>query len=90
MQASALERFHSGDAEVGLAQLRAAAEAERTIPVEFGPPQVEKPSNELLGDLLSRLGRRAEAAQAYEAALALAPGRRLASRGLRGAQTAAR
>ena len=70
--------------------MRAAAESERTIPVEFGPPLVEKPSHELLGDLLSRLGRRAEAAQAYQAALALAPGRRISMRGLSGEERAAR
>ena len=88
MQAAALERFHVGDAEAGLAALRTATETERTIPAEFGPPLVEKPSHELLGDLLTRLGRRAEATRAYEAALALAPGRRLALRGLSGAESA--
>jgi hypothetical protein len=82
LQAEGLERIAAGEAEAGIARLRAAAEAERTIPAEFGPPLVEKPSNELLGDVLTRLGRRAEAARAYEAALALAPGRRLALQGL--------
>lgn len=90
MQATGLERLAAGDPEGGLAQLHTAAEAERTIPVEFGPPLVEKPSHELLGDALSRLGRRAEAADAYRAALALAPGRRLATLGLGRAETAAR
>jgi tetratricopeptide (TPR) repeat protein len=81
LQAAGLERLASGDIDQGLAQLRTAAQAEATIPAEFGPPLVEKPSHELLGDALSRLDRRAEAAQAYEAALALAPGRRLSLRG---------
>ena len=89
MQAAALERFHAGDVEAGLAGLRTAAETERTVPAEFGPPMVEKPSHELLGDFLMRLGRRAEAAQAYRAGLALAPGRRLASSGLGGGRSAA-
>jgi hypothetical protein len=89
MQAAALEQFHGGDVDAGLSGLRIAAETERTIPAEFGPPMVEKPSHELLGDLLTRLGRSAEAAQAYRAALALAPGRRLASSGLGGGQSAA-
>jgi len=84
-QAAALEHLYSGEVEAGLAGLRRAAEAERNIPAEFGPPLVEKPSNELLGDLLSRLGRRTEAVEAYRAALALAPGRRIALAGL-GAQ----
>ena len=89
MQAAALEGLHSGETEAALAGLRTAAEAERTIPAEFGPPLVEKPSNELLGDVLMRLGRRAEAAQAYRAALALAPGRRLAMRGSGSEESAA-
>jgi tetratricopeptide (TPR) repeat protein len=90
MQAAALEQLHGGDAEAGLAGLRAAAEIERTIPAEFGPPLVEKPSHELLGDALLRLGRIDEARQAYQAALALAPGRRLSTLGLAAEQSAAR
>ena len=90
MQAAALERLHGGDAEAGLAGLRAAAESERSIPAEFGPPLVEKPSYELLGDALLRLGRRDEARQAYQAALALAPGRRLSTHGQAAEESAAR
>lgn len=89
-QAAGLERIAGGEVEGGLADLRAAAEAERTIPAEFGPPLVEKPSHELLGDALLRLGRIEEARQAYQAALALAPGRRLSLQGLAGEQRAER
>ena len=88
MQAEGLERLAAGDNEAGLARLRTAAEAERRIPAEFGPPLVEKPSYELLADALLRLDRRAEAAQAYAATLALAPGRRLALRGADGTRIA--
>ncbi|MGZ8336230.1 MAG: hypothetical protein ACXWU1_06175, partial [Allosphingosinicella sp.] len=80
-QAEALDRLAAGDAEAGLAVLRAAAATERDIPAEFGPPLVEKPSAELLGDQLVRLGRREEAARAYADALRLAPGRRLSLAG---------
>ena len=52
------------------------------MPAEFGPPAIPKPSYELLGDVLLRLGRKAEAAEAYRSALAAAPGRRLSERGL--------
>ena len=90
MQAAALERLHRGEVEAGLAGLRAAAEAERSIPAEFGPPLIEKPSYELLGDALLRMGRLEEARQAYEAALALAPGRRLSTLGLATERSAAR
>jgi tetratricopeptide (TPR) repeat protein len=82
-QAEALAELRAGRAEAGLAALRRAAETERSLPAEFGPPLVEKPSFELLGDELLRLGRRAEAQEAYRAALALAPGRRLSLEGLR-------
>jgi tetratricopeptide (TPR) repeat protein len=85
-QAEATELLRAGRTDDGLAALRRAAETERTMPAEFGPPLVEKPSFELLGDELLRLGRRAEAAAAYEAALALAPGRRLSLRGLAAAR----
>jgi len=64
----------------GLAELRRAAELGRTMPVESGPPFVEKPSFELLGDELRRLGRYAQARDVFRAALELAPGRRLSLR----------
>jgi len=82
LQASALEKLAAGDNEGGLADLRAAAAEEAAMPAEFGPPAIPKPSHELLGDALLRLGRKPEAAQAYRAALAAAPGRRLSERGL--------
>jgi tetratricopeptide (TPR) repeat protein len=81
-QAKALEALRDGRTEAGLEELRAAAEIERTTPAEFGPPMVEKPSFELLGEEYLRLGRPADAAQAFRTALALAPGRRLSNSGL--------
>jgi tetratricopeptide (TPR) repeat protein len=80
LQAQALEQLASNETEAGLATLRSAAQTERTIPAEYGPPLVEKPSFELLGDVLTRLGRASEARQAYDEALRLAPGRRLTLR----------
>jgi hypothetical protein len=86
LQAEGLERLGAGAAEEGLAKLREAAAAESAMPSEFGPPLVEKPSWELLGDALLRLGRKAEAAAAYEKALAAAPNRRLSVAGLAAAR----
>jgi tetratricopeptide (TPR) repeat protein len=86
LQASGLEKLASGDAEGGLADLRAAAAMEAAMPVEFGPPAIPKPSAELLADALLKLGREQEAAAAYETALAAAPGRRIALRGLEAAR----
>jgi len=82
MQAEALEQLAEGGTDAGVATLRAAARSEGAMPAAFGPPLVEKPSHELLGDVLLRLGRTEEARQAYRAATALAPGRRLATQAL--------
>lgn len=71
-----------GDTDRGLQLLKAAATAEAALPQPFGPPVLAKPSIELLGDELLALGRKADAADAYRAALAAMPGRRLALVGL--------
>lgn len=64
-----------GRTEEGLAQLQAAAEGENASPMQFGPPSLDKPANELLGEVLLELGRAREACAAFEAAQVLAPGR---------------
>lgn len=84
-QGEALSALADGRSEEGLKLLRAAADAERALPVEFGPPALPKPSSELLADHLLKLGRNAEALAAYRATLAAAPGRRRASAGLKSA-----
>ena len=89
-QGEALSALADGRSEEGLKLLRAAADAERGLPVEFGPPALPKPSSELLGDQLLKLGRKAEAAAAYRATLAAAPGRRRALAGLTAAGAASR
>jgi cytochrome c-type biogenesis protein CcmH/NrfG len=43
--------------------------------MEFGPPSVDKPANELLGEVLLDLGRAQDARTAFEAAQVIAPGR---------------
>jgi tetratricopeptide (TPR) repeat protein len=53
--------------------LQEAARTEEAMPFEFGPPFIDKPTRELLGDVLLRLGRNAEAKAAFDAALARAP-----------------
>jgi len=52
-----------------------------------GTPAIEKPTFELLGEQLMALGRPAEAAAAFRAALARAPGRAVTAEGLRAALT---
>jgi hypothetical protein len=75
-QMAALAQIRSGQTAAGLAKLKAAADREAAMTFEFGPPMIEKPTHELLGDELARLGRKDEAAAAYRVALARAPGRR--------------
>lgn len=65
-----------------VAALRDAAASEQATPIEFGPPFVDKPAHELLGDVLLAMGRASDAAAAYAAALARAPNRAASVRGL--------
>ena len=71
-----------GRADAGIATLRLAAEAEDALPYAFGPPRVFKPTFELLGEELLRLGRRDESETAYRRANERNPGRTLSVRGL--------
>jgi len=68
--------------DAAVAALRTAAAAEDRLPIEFGPPAIDKPSYELLGETLLTSGQPAEAAAAFEAALARAPERTASLRGL--------
>jgi tetratricopeptide (TPR) repeat protein len=65
-----------------ISALQDVAAKENTLPMEFGPPEIYKPTEEILGELYLQLNRPAEAKKAFEADLARAPGRRLGSRGL--------
>lgn len=88
LQAAALAAFASGRETEGLKSLNEAAETERAMAPDYGPPLVEKPSFELLGEEYLRLRRHREAADAFRAALKLAPGRRLSLAGLANAERA--
>ncbi len=64
-----------GRTQEGLALLSEAAAGERANPMEYGPPSLDKPANELLGEVLLELGRAKQACEAFQAAQVLAPGR---------------
>jgi tetratricopeptide (TPR) repeat protein len=66
----ALSEGH-GDQAVELA--RAAVEAEAALAYKFGPPNVAKPSGELLGEVLAAAGQHAEAVTAYREQLKKTP-----------------
>lgn len=74
--------FEEGKTSQTLALLKQATAAEEILPFAFGPPQVVKPSHELLGELLLELGRPVEARAQFERALERAPRRVLSLLGL--------
>jgi tetratricopeptide (TPR) repeat protein len=71
-----------GSVDRGLELLRAASEREGTLPYAFGPPEIAKPSAELLAEELARAGRAEEAVEAYRTQLERTPRRALALLGL--------
>ena len=64
-----------------------AVALEETLPIDFGPPIIDKPTHELLGEFLIRRGRKDEARAEFVKALARTPGRSAAERGLAATQT---
>jgi hypothetical protein len=70
------------DAQASIVALQSVAANERALPLEFGPPTIYKPTEELLGELHLQMRQPDEARMAFKADLARAPGRRLGLRGL--------
>jgi tetratricopeptide (TPR) repeat protein len=73
----ALMLLRRGSKDEAVALLRKTVEREDALPFDFGPPLVEKPSRELLGEVLLEIGRPAEARHELELALRRTPGRAL-------------
>jgi hypothetical protein len=82
LQLSGLIQIAQGDKTTSLDRLREAAALEDKMPFEFGPPFIDKPSHEVLGEALLGLGRAKEARAAFAAALSRTPGRTTALLGL--------
>jgi tetratricopeptide (TPR) repeat protein len=81
LELEGLLQLAAGDGR-GLDALRRATTIEDRKAYAFGPPEVNKPSHELLGEELARLDRPAEAEAEFRAALDRTPGRVAALRGL--------
>jgi tetratricopeptide (TPR) repeat protein len=81
-QLEAMFEFRAGMTAAAIERLQRAAEEEAGRPLEYGPPSIEKPSHELLGEMLLADDRPEAAALAFEAALARAPRRSQSLRGL--------
>ncbi|HLY43300.1 MAG TPA: hypothetical protein VKR52_18965 [Terracidiphilus sp.] len=75
LQVKALILSDEGKLDESVATARKAAEAESSLPYAFGPPTPEKPSFELLAELLLKQNHPQEAAEACKQALLRAPNR---------------
>jgi hypothetical protein len=81
-QVAALLAGAEGDVGGAVAHARAAVAREEAMPFMFGPPFVDKPSYELLGEILLAAGRKDEAVEAFRSALARTPNRAKSVTGL--------
>ena len=82
LEALGLLSERAGDAAGAEKLYRQAVELEAGLPIAFGPPAIDKPTHELLGEFLLRQGRNDEARAELEKALARTPGRRSARQAL--------
>ncbi|HEV7671027.1 MAG TPA: hypothetical protein VGS22_21125 [Thermoanaerobaculia bacterium] len=76
-----------GKSSVAVERLLAATKIEGEMPVDFGPPTVDKPAYELLGEILLASGDASGAKVAFETALARTPRRTTSLLGLSRAAT---
>lgn len=80
-EARALLAEQDGDFAGAERLLLQAVGLEDKLPIAFGPPTIDKPSHELLGEFLLRRARKDEAHVEFEKAVARTPGRRLTEQG---------
>jgi tetratricopeptide (TPR) repeat protein len=82
-QLSALVLEARGKGAEALALLRPLALEERQMPIGYGPPMVNKPVEELIGEILFKQGDFAGARRSFQSALAGAPERIVALQGMK-------
>jgi tetratricopeptide (TPR) repeat protein len=87
LEARALLAEHEGDLSAAEKGLREAVKVEETLPIAFGPPTIDQPTHELLGEFLLRHDRKEEAAAEFHKALERTPGRRSSEQGLAAASS---
>lgn len=86
LEVAAASRASKGDYDEAIKLMRQATSIEEEMSPPSGPPDVIKPSHELLGEILLRAGRPKEAGHEFETALLRQPNR---ARSLLGAARAA-
>ncbi len=77
-----------GHDDQAIAMLQQVVATENDMPYAFGPPSPEKPSDELLGELLLKANKAPQAREAFEASLKRAPRRAESLLGLARAESA--
>lgn len=75
-QIKSLLLLEEGNTAKGIDLLKETAKKESELPVDFGPPEIVKPSWELLAEVLSDEGKYEEAVRAYEKQLERTPERK--------------
>jgi hypothetical protein len=88
-QVRALSMLLSGHRSEAETLLRQTADEEDKLTFQFGPPAIEKPSRELLGEVLLADAKPADAVHEFELALKKTPGRSLTLMDLARARRAA-
>lgn len=89
LQLQALILSAEGHDDQAIAVMQHAVTMEKDLPYAFGPPSPEKPSYELLGELLLKNKKPLQAGEAFETSLKLAPRRAESLLGLARAESAA-
>jgi tetratricopeptide (TPR) repeat protein len=82
LELEAMLTYDAGLMDEALLAARKATQLEDALPLEFGPPDIVKPSHELMGEMLLAFKRPTEASREFQAALLLAPKRSLSLLGL--------
>jgi tetratricopeptide (TPR) repeat protein len=88
LQIEALIFSAEGHGDQAIASMQQAVLAGKDLPYAFGPPSPEKPSDELLGELLLRANKAPQARDAFAASLRRAPRRAESLLGLARAESA--
>jgi tetratricopeptide (TPR) repeat protein len=80
-QVNALLLSEEGNSADAVVELQHTAKEEHNLPMDFGPPFIDKPTDELLGEMLLQLRRPDDARSAFQMSLSRAPGRRMSEVG---------
>jgi len=89
LELAGLAGREAGDGGAAVAALRRAAAAEDSMAFAFGPPFVDQPAHELLGEVLLAQGQPGQAVEEFREALSRAPKRTRSLLGLARASLAA-